>query len=238
VPFSLVLLAVVFAAAAAAFVPRIVDRLAVLPGSPARSACATCARPFPPGINGWVRAGAACPCGPFPWRTVAGAAAAAGLLAATVGGRAVLPVLLAAVVTGTVLAGVDVRCRRLPDPVVGLLAVSVGVPLTAGAVVAGEPLRAGRALLAATLIGVAYLGVALLPSGGLGLGDVKLAAVLAFVLGFLGWPAVAVGTLLPHLLNGPVAMVLLLTGRARPRTALPFGPALLVGALLGVATTA
>jgi leader peptidase (prepilin peptidase)/N-methyltransferase len=47
-----------------------------------------------------------------------------------------------------------------------------------------------------------------------------------------------VGTVLPHLVNGPVAVVLLLTGRAGRRTALPFGPALLVGALLGVATTA
>jgi leader peptidase (prepilin peptidase)/N-methyltransferase len=62
--------------------------------------------------------------------------------------------------------------------------------------------------------------------------------VLAFVLGFLGWPAVAVGTVLPHLINGPAAAVLLLTGRARRRTALPFGPALLIGALLGVVTTA
>jgi leader peptidase (prepilin peptidase)/N-methyltransferase len=238
VPFTLVLLAAVFGAAAGAFVPRIVDRLAVPSGSPPRSACAACARPFPSHINGWVRAGAACPCAPFPWRTVAGSAAAAGLLALTVGARAVLPVLLAAVVMGAVLACVDVRCRRLPDPVVGLLAVSAGVPLTVGAVVAGEPGRAGRALLAAVLVSVAYLGVALLPGGGLGLGDVKLAAVLAFVLGFIGWPAVAVGTVLPHLVNGPVAVVLLLTGRAGRRTALPFGPALLVGALLGVATTA
>jgi leader peptidase (prepilin peptidase)/N-methyltransferase len=150
----------------------------------------------------------------------------------------VLPVLLAGAVLGAVLAQIDARCRRLPDPVVGLLAVSAGLPLTVGAMAAGEPARAGRAVLAAALVGAAYLVVALLPGGGLGLGDVKLAAVLAFVLGFLGWPAVAVGTVLPHLINGPVALVLLLTGRVRRRTALPFGPALLVGALLGVATTA
>ncbi|HEY7274103.1 MAG TPA: prepilin peptidase [Actinoplanes sp.] len=237
-PSFLVLHAVVFGAAAGAFVPRIAHRLAVPSGRPPRSACAACALPFPPGPAGWVRAGAACPCAGFPWRTVAGSAAAAGLLGATVGGRAVLPVLLIAAVMGAVLAQIDARCRRLPDPVVALLAVSAGVPLTVGSVLADEPARAGRAMLAAALVGVAYLGVALLPGGGLGLGDVKLAAVLAFVLGFLGWPAVAVGTVLPHLINGPMALVLLLTGRARRRTALPFGPALLVGALLGVATTA
>jgi leader peptidase (prepilin peptidase) / N-methyltransferase len=231
-------LTVVFGAAAAAFVPRIVHRVAVPSGCPPRSACAECARPFAAGLDGWVRAGAACPCAPFPWGTVAGSAAAAGLLGATVGGRALLPVLLLAVVPGAVLAQVDARCRRLPDPVVGLLSVSAGVPLTVGALVSGEPARAGRALLAAALVGAAYLSMALLPGGGLGLGDVKLAAVLAFVLGFLSWPAVAVGTVLPHLINGPAALVLLLTRRARRRTALPFGPALLIGALLGVVTTA
>ena len=237
-PSFLVLLAIVFGAAAGAFVPRIAHRLTVASGCSPRSACAACARPFPPGPAGWVRAGAACPCAGFPWGTVAGSAAAAGLLGATVGERVVLPVLLVGAMLGAVLAQIDARCRRLPDPVVGLLAVSAGLPLTVGAMVACEPARAGRAVLAAALVGAAYLGVALLPGGGLGLGDVKLAAVLAFVLGFLGWPAVAVGTVLPHLINGPVALVLLLTGRVRRRTALPFGPALLVGALLGVATTA
>ena len=88
------------------------------------------------------------------------------------------------------------------------------------------------------LVGAAYLIVALLPGRGLGLGDVKLGAVLGFALGFLGWPALVAGVVLPHLINGPAALVLLLARRARRRTPLPFGPALLVGALLAVATTA
>jgi leader peptidase (prepilin peptidase)/N-methyltransferase len=237
VPSSVVLLARAFGAAAGAFVPRVAHRLAVPSGSPPRLACAACARPFPVGLDGWIRAGAACPCARFPWATVAGSAAAAALLGAAMGGRAVLPVLLIAAVLGVVLALIDARCRRLPDPVVAILAVTVWVPLTIGAVVSGEPGRAGRAVLAAALLGLAYLAVALLPGNGLGLGDVKLAAVLAFVLGFLGWPAVAVGTVLPHLINGPVVLVLLLSGRLRRRSPVPFGPALLVGALVGIATT-
>jgi leader peptidase (prepilin peptidase) / N-methyltransferase len=35
----------------------------------------------------------------------------------------------------------------------------------------------------------------------------------------------------PHLINGPIALVMLLTRRGRP---LPFGPALLAGALIGL----
>jgi leader peptidase (prepilin peptidase)/N-methyltransferase len=231
-PSLLVVAAVVFGAAAAAFVPRVAHRLAVPFGAASRSACAVCARPFPQGPTGFVRVGAACPCSPAAWRTVVlGSAAAAGLLAATVGARPLLPVLLVAAIIGVLLAAIDVRCLRLPDRLVAALAVVVVVPLT----LTGD---AGRAFLAGGLVGLGYLLLALLPGGGLGLGDVKLAAVLAFLLGFVGWPAVGVGVIAPHLINGPIALALLVRRRAGRRSALPFGPALLAGALLAVATTA
>jgi leader peptidase (prepilin peptidase) / N-methyltransferase len=234
----LVILAAAFGAAAAAFVPRVAHRLAVPVGAAARSACANCARPFSPGLDGWVRAGPPCSCGPAPWRAVLGSAAAAGLLGAAEGPTPLLPVLLLAVVLGALLVEIDMRCLRLPDRVVGVLAALVTGPLTALGLGLGEPQRLGRALLAAVLVGLAYLMVAILPGGGLGLGDVKLAAVLGFLLGYLGWPAVAIGLVAPHLINGPVVLFLLLTRRARRGTALPFGPALLGGALAAVALTA
>jgi leader peptidase (prepilin peptidase)/N-methyltransferase len=120
---------------------------------------------------------------------------------------------------------------------VALLALTTTVPLTLGALLAGDPGRLGRAALAALLSGTIYLVVALLPGAGLGLGDVKLAAVLGFTLGFIGWPSLLTGLVAPHLINGPAALILLLTRRAERRTALPLGPALLAGALLGVVLT-
>jgi leader peptidase (prepilin peptidase)/N-methyltransferase len=42
----------------------------------------------------------------------------------------------------------------------------------------------------------------------------------------------------PHLINGPIALALLVRRRAGRRSALPFGPALLAGALLAVVTAA
>ncbi|MFF5081964.1 prepilin peptidase [Actinoplanes sp. NPDC000266] len=128
---------------------------------------------------------------------------------------------LLATVPGLLLAMIDLRCLRLPDRIVGLLALVAGVPL---AVLL--PSRIGPALLAGVVVFGAYL---LLP--GFGMGDVKLGAVLAFILGFAGWPAVVAGVLAPHLINGPIAVFLLLTGRARRHRPLPFGPALLAGAL-------
>lgn len=223
--------AAVFGGAMAAFLPRVAHRLAVPRGTPARSACAHCAKPFPH----WVRAGAACECTGHPlWTVVAGAVAAA-LLGATVGPSPLLLVLLPATVLGLLLAVIDLRCLRLPDPLVAALAVATVVPLSAGALIAGEPGRLGRAVVTAVLGGAAYLILALLPGHGLGLGDVKLATVLGFVLGFAGPPAVIAGLVVPHLINGPVAVALLLRRRAHRRTALPLGPALLAGALIGLA---
>jgi leader peptidase (prepilin peptidase) / N-methyltransferase len=235
VPSLLVIAAAVFGAAAGAFLPRPAYRLAVPFGSPPRSACALCARPFPPGPAGFVRVGAAGPCSPATWRAmvpvVLGTAAAAGLLAITLGADPLLPQLLLATILGSLLAMIDIRCLRLPDPLVATLAAVMIVPLT----MAGAP---PRAFLAAALVGLAYLLLALLPGGGLGLGDVKLAAVLAFLLGYLGWPAVLIGVIAPHLINGATALFLLARRRLHRRTALPFGPALLCGALAAVALTA
>ena len=139
----------------------------------------------------------------------------------------VLAVQMAAV-PGLLLALIDLRCLRLPDRLVGAVAILAGVP---SAVL--RPERIGPALVAGGLVLTAYLVVALLPRGGLGLGDVKLAAVLATILGFAGWPAVLVGLVVPHVINGPIALALLLTRRGRP---IPFGPALLAGALIAVTT--
>ncbi|MEU4214804.1 prepilin peptidase [Actinoplanes sp. NPDC026623] len=232
-PLPVAVLAATFGGAASAFVPRVAHRLAVPRGAPPRSACPSCETR----TDSWVRAGASCRCAPPPMCTVAVSALAAGLLGAAIGPAPPLVALLPAAVVGVLLAAIDLRCLRLPDPLVALFAAVTVLPLALGALASGEPGRLVRALAAAALTGVIYLLVALLPGGGLGLGDVKLAAVLAFVLGDAGWPAVAIGLLAPHLINGPMALSLLLTRRAERRTPLPLGPALLAGALLALVTT-
>ncbi|GAA0451359.1 prepilin peptidase [Paractinoplanes deccanensis] len=214
----LVIMAATFGAATAAFLPHLACRLAVPYGSPSRSTCG----------SGWVRLR-------FPQRygvTPVIGAVVATLLAVGVEESPLLPVYLLAAVPALLLAMIDLRCLRLPDRIVALLGAVAGVPL---AVL--RPEHIGTAVMAGGLVFAAHLAIALLPRGGLGLGDVKLAGVLAFVLGFAGWPAVAVGVLTPHLINGPIALALLLTGRADRRRPLPFGPALLAGALIAVITS-
>jgi leader peptidase (prepilin peptidase)/N-methyltransferase len=133
---------------------------------------------------------------------------------------------------GVLLAVIDVRERLLPDRVV-LPALAGGTALlllAAGADGTWPALL--RAVLAAAALFAAYLALALLSPGGLGMGDVKLAAVLGLYLGWLGWPAVLLGTLAGFVLQALAALVLLASRRIGLRAELPFGPAMLAGAAL------
>jgi leader peptidase (prepilin peptidase) / N-methyltransferase len=73
--------------------------------------------------------------------------------------------------------------------------------------------------------------------GGMGFGDVKLAGLLGLYLGWLGWSSVWVGAFAGFLLGGLAGGGLLLAGRANRRTTIPFGPAMLAGALLALFVT-
>ncbi len=149
---------------------------------------------------------------------------------------AALPAFLVLGAFGVVLGAVDLATRRLPDPLVlGSLAAGV-VLLGPAAAVAGdaEPLlRAAAGMVA--LFGL-YLALALVNPAGLGFGDVKLAGVLGLHLAWLGWDVLLGGALAGFLLVALVALVLLAAGRVDRSTELPFGPFMLLGALLGICT--
>jgi leader peptidase (prepilin peptidase)/N-methyltransferase len=220
-----VIFALIFGAASAAFLPTAARRLAVRYGAPPLDACPHCQKLY----HAWVRVGPACRCERTSWWIVAVGSATAAMLAAAIGPSPLLPVYLLATIPALLLAVIDLRCLRLPDRLVGALALAGVVP---SAVL--RPHLVWPALLAGGAVLTAYGTLALLPGNGLGLGDVKLAAVLALILGFAGWPAVIVGVVAPHLINGPIAIALLARGR---RTPLAFGPALLAGALIAVTAT-
>jgi leader peptidase (prepilin peptidase) / N-methyltransferase len=157
-----------------------------------------------------------------------------GGLAGALGADPALPAFLVVAAVGLVLARVDLSCLRLPDPLVALAAAGGGLALVVAALAAGTPGRLVSALAGAAVSFAGYVLLALLPGARLGFGDVKLAAALGLPLGWLGWPVLGLGLLLPHLLNGVVVLALLAARRVRRDTALPFGPALLTGAWLAV----
>lgn len=133
---------------------------------------------------------------------------------------------------GVLLAAIDLKVLRLPDPIVAVCAAVTLVLLAAQAVADGTGTFFWRALLGGAVSFAAYLLFGLLPGAPMGLGDVKLAGVLGLTLGYAGWPAVAAGLLLPFLVNGPFAVVALV--RRGRKAVSPFGPALLTGWLIAV----
>ncbi len=162
------------------------------------------------------------------------AAAVLGLLGYARGLRPDLPAFLLAGAVGVVLAWVDVQVHRLPDRLT-LPSYPVGVALLGLAALSDA---AGAALLRAllgmlVLLGL-YLGLALLRPADLGLGDVKLAGVIGLYLGWIGWGHLVLGAFLGFLVGGLGGIVLILTGRATRRSHVPFGPAMLLGALVAV----
>jgi leader peptidase (prepilin peptidase)/N-methyltransferase len=235
-PYAIVLTAGL-GAALGALAPTVVHRYSTPPGTPPRVGCARCGWAYPSGFTGWVRVGGRCAgCrvrhGPGTgWLVVPGAVAFA-LLTAVRADDPGLPAMLAVAALGVPLAAVDLACLRLPDPLVGAagLAGAAGLLVAVGS--GAPPAGAARALLAGVTLLTGYAALALLPGARLGFGDVKLAGVLGLPLGWIDWRVAVLGALLPHLLGGLVAGVLLLTGRAGRHTELPFGPALLVGALV------
>jgi leader peptidase (prepilin peptidase)/N-methyltransferase len=131
-------------------------------------------------------------------------------------------VALALVVTVT-----DLRSRVVPDAAL-LAALAVAVPACAVSGPSGLPER----LIAAAAAGGFLLAAALIRPDGMGLGDVKLAAVLGLLLGVR-----VVEALVVAFAAGSLAGLFLLVRHgwsARSRT-IPFAPFLALGALAALA---
>jgi leader peptidase (prepilin peptidase)/N-methyltransferase len=161
-------------------------------------------------------------------------AVAFGTLSWALGPVPALPAFLVVAGFGVLLAAIDLACLRLPDPLVAAAALAAVAGLLTASLAGGEFGPFVRAGSAAMAMFIGYLVLAPIPGAIPGLGDVKLAGLLGLMLGWIGWPAVLFGALLPHLINGPLALFLLLSGKARRDAPLPLGPALLAGAWLAI----
>jgi leader peptidase (prepilin peptidase)/N-methyltransferase len=161
------------------------------------------------------------------------AALSAGAVQLT-GGRPATAALGWAAGAAVVLAWVDLASHRLPDRVTYPAAAVSGAAFLVDAAVLGSWGAFVRALAgAAAAFAVAYAVAAVSPAA-LGFGDVKLLGLLGLLLAWFGWGVLLAGVFLGLLTGALVSVVLLAARRAGWRTALPFGPPLLVGAVLAL----
>ena len=143
-----------------------------------------------------------------------------------------LPAYLYLAAIAVALALIDLDVMRLPDAIV-LPSYLVALTLLVPAALLGDGLAPiVRGLVAAALLWLFYRALARF--GGMGGGDVKLAPLLGFYLGWLGWDALAIGAFAGFLLGGLAGAVLMAVRLAKRKSRVPFGPYMLAGAFVAV----
>ena len=133
------------------------------------------------------------------------------------------------------LALIDLDVKRLPNAIVLPAYVVAIVLFGVASILLGDYSMLLRAAISMVILGAAYFVMALVYPKGMGLGDVKLAGVLGFYLGWVSWGALAVGAFAAFILGGLFGVVLIVARRATRKSGIPFGPWMLVGAWIGIA---
>lgn len=128
------------------------------------------------------------------------------------------------------LSVIDIRHRIIPNRIVYPSLIAFPVLIGAAALAEGG-VRPLDALIGFLAYGVGLLIVALVSPRGMGMGDVKLAALIGLVLGALGLRYVGVAAGAGILLGGVAGIGALIAGFGR-KQALPFGPFLAAGAVI------
>lgn len=144
---------------------------------------------------------------------------------------AALPAYLYFVAAGLALAFIDLDHRRLPDAIVLPSYVVLGVLLTVASIASRDWWALARAAISAATLFAIFFGIAFAYPAGMGFGDVKLAGVLGGLLGYVSWSTLVVGGFAGFLLGAVVGVVMLAVGGSGRKTAIPFGPFMILGAL-------
>lgn len=237
---AVVLTATLWGAVTGALLPRAAHRFAVPAGEEWQARC-----PGGHPLRGWLgrsRCGRCAREGVGPGASYgpgsAGPAAATSLvcaaLAAATATRPELAVWLLLAPVGVLLAVIDLRVRRLPDPLTLPFAASALALLGVVALLPGHTGSWTNALLGTLVLGAGYFVLFLINPAGMGFGDVKLALGVGAVLGWYGWPTVMLGTFAGFLSGALYGGALVAARRAGRGTAIPFGPFLIAGAFVGL----
>jgi leader peptidase (prepilin peptidase)/N-methyltransferase len=126
---------------------------------------------------------------------------------------------------------IDITTHRLTRSVT-MRAAFIGGPLLSIAAIANnQPGKIGVMALSFTATLLTFMALSLASKRGIGAGDVRLAAVLAMFLGYLGAQYVFQGLALGFMLGGVFALLLLISRKATRNTRIAFGPYICIGAV-------
>jgi leader peptidase (prepilin peptidase)/N-methyltransferase len=126
---------------------------------------------------------------------------------------------------------IDITTHRLTRSVT-MRAAFIGGPLLSIAAIANnQPGKIGIMVLSFMATLLTFMMLSLSSRRGIGAGDVRLAAVLAMFLGYLGATYVFQGLALGFILGGLVALLLLISRKANRNTRIAFGPYICIGTM-------
>ncbi|MFC4955619.1 prepilin peptidase [Streptomyces mauvecolor] len=132
------------------------------------------------------------------------------------------------------LAWVDATVHRLPDVLTLPLTAATLLLLGAAALLPNPGGSWPTALSGALALGGGYFVLFLISPRSLGFGDVKLAVALGAMLGWYGWRTLALGAIAGQLLAAAVGLGLIALRKAQAKSAIPYGPFLICGTIVGI----
>jgi leader peptidase (prepilin peptidase)/N-methyltransferase len=145
-----------------------------------------------------------------------------------------LPAYLYFAAIGVALTVIDLQVRRLPNAIVLPSYPVVAVLLAVSAAVEGNWWAFVRALLGGAALFAFFYALAYFYPAGMGFGDVKLAGIVGGALAYLSWSALVIGAFAGFLIGAVVGLTLMAIKRAGRKTAIPFGPSMIAGALVAL----
>ena len=148
--------------------------------------------------------------------------------------NAAVPAYLYFVAIGVALTMIDIDHKRLPNNIVLPSYAVLAVLLTIATGYSGDWDALLRAGIGAAGLFAFYFVIAYAYPAGMGLGDVKLAFILGGVLAYLSWKTFAVGSFGGFVLGALGGIALMAARRGDRKTAIPFGPYMIVAAVLAL----
>jgi leader peptidase (prepilin peptidase)/N-methyltransferase len=171
------------------------------------------------------------------WRSAAVSAVCGALLGAATGLDWSLLWLVPLTPVAVALSVIDWHTRLLPRVVVLPATLAAIALVVAVGLATGEREALVRALLGMVVARSFFWVLWFVRSAGMGFGDVRLAAPVGLVLGWVGWGALAIGLWIGFMVFALPALGLTLVRRDRTllKKSFPFGPFMVIGALVGLA---
>ena len=142
------------------------------------------------------------------------------------------------IIIGVPLTVIDLTLHRLPDRLTAPLFVVSAIVIVVDAFVGKHFDRLIPSLVGSLALPAFYLALLIISRGGMGMGDVKLSAGIGVVSGFFGVRIVLVSCFAAYILGSVIGIGLMLAGKAGRKTAIPFGPFMLVGQAIALVVAA